>query len=371
MDEETGILTDHGSENESSEESEDEDEVKPRGRGRPRGKKNGSKSLKRKSSQEEKPKKKSKRGMHLVSRKQETPELFDDDGTRLELRDDEVMGPLDPKGEQKVDLDGNLKGGRTYRIRTFTCSGRGDRLYMLSTEPARCMGFRDSYLFFQKHKHLYKVIISNDEKHDLIARDILPHSYKGRTIGLVTARSVFREFGARIISGGRNIVDDYFEDKARSSGKVEGALADPTDDRAQRTYLGGGGLNQGTPIAEFERKPNSVITEESWIYENASSTRQFDNEMLQVRNSLWTARGARDIYTGINFVPVITQPEHVKCERVSDGQGKLVFDTVMDQPTDCVRTGLADVPESIFGDCVSGEVKAAILKQQKLEKECF
>jgi len=34
-------------------------------------------------------------------------------------------------------------------------------LYMLSTEPARCIGFRDSYLFFQKHKLLYKIIIDH------------------------------------------------------------------------------------------------------------------------------------------------------------------------------------------------------------------
>ena len=41
---------------------------------------------------------------------------------------------------------------------------------------------------------LHKVIVEEDEKRDLIDREVIPHSYKGRAIGVVTARSVFREF---------------------------------------------------------------------------------------------------------------------------------------------------------------------------------
>ena len=99
--------------------------------------------------------------------------------------------PEDIEGEEKVDKNGHLKGGRDYRVRVFTVMNRGKRLYMLSTEPARCCGFRDSYLFFTKHLQLHKVIVDEDEKRDLIDRDIIPHSYKGRSIGVVTARSVF------------------------------------------------------------------------------------------------------------------------------------------------------------------------------------
>jgi chromatin structure-remodeling complex protein RSC7 len=153
----------------------------------------------------------------------------DKDGTMLDIVNDEVELPDDPEGETKVDKLGNLLGGREYRCRTFTLAGRGDRLYMLSTEPARCVGFRDSYLFFTKHKKLYKIIVNDEEKRDMIEREIIPHSYKGRSIGIVTARSVFREFGALIIVGGRRIVDDYNVAKAREEGAVEGELADPND----------------------------------------------------------------------------------------------------------------------------------------------
>ena len=156
-------------------------------------------------------------------------QVIDAEGTIAEIVNDECVLPEDFEGETKVDKLGQLQDGRDYRCRVFTVSGRGDRLYMLSTEPARCVGFRDSYLFFTKHRKLYKIIVDDDEKRDMIERDIIPHSYKGRSIGIVTARSVFREFGARIVVGGKRIIDDYNVTLARAEGAVEGQLADPDD----------------------------------------------------------------------------------------------------------------------------------------------
>lgn len=158
-----------------------------------------------------------------------TQVAVDKEGTMMDVVNDEVVLPDNEDGEKKVDKMGRLLGGREYRVRTFTILNRGERLYMLSTEPARCIGFRDSYLFFQKHKMLYKIIIDDEAKRDLIERDIIPHSYKGRAIGVVTARSVFREFGAKIVIGGRKVIDDYDEKAALERGDVEGELAVPED----------------------------------------------------------------------------------------------------------------------------------------------
>ena len=169
------------------------------------------------------------RGRRKGQREVDIPHVTDRHGTRIPVANDEAQIDQDDEGDDKVDEDGNLLGGREYRVRTFKIIGRGDRLYMLSTEPARCCGFRDSYLFFTKHPKLYKVLISEPEKKDLIDRDILPSSYKGRNIGVVTARSVFREFGARIIVGGRRITDDYKVQEVREEGAEEGELADPND----------------------------------------------------------------------------------------------------------------------------------------------
>ena len=216
---------------------------------------------------------------------------LDKEGNMATVKDDEVQLPPDPEGEEKVDVNGHLKGAREYRVRTFSIEGKGDRLYMLSTEPARCIGFRDSYLFFQKHRQLYKIILAEEAKKDLIERGLIPHSYKGRAIGVVTARSVFREFGARIIIGGKKVTDDYQVAAARANGDVEGELANPEDD------LPGGGqeydknkfvawhgasavYHTGAPSVPIVngkavegKKRKIIVTGANWMFEHAREAR--------------------------------------------------------------------------------------------------
>lgn len=208
----------------------------------------------------------------------------------MDVIDDEVALPEDPEGETKVDKMGNLLGGREYRVRTFTILNRGERQYMLSTEPARCIGFRDSYLFFQKHKMLYKIIIDEDEKRDLIEREIIPHSYKGRAIGVVTARSVFREFGAKIVIGGRKVIDDYYAQAARDRGDVEGELAVPEDKLPppgepynKNQYVAWHGASSvyhsGAPSVPMAgkivdpKKRKVTVTGDNWMIEHAREAR--------------------------------------------------------------------------------------------------
>ena len=205
--------------------------------------------------------------------------------------DDEVELPEDPEGEEKVDKNGYLKGGREYRVRVFTIQGKGERLYMLSTEPARCIGFRDSYLFFQKHRQLFKIILPEDAKRDLIDRNLIPHSYKGRAIGVVTARSVYREFGARIIIGGKKVTDDYQVTAARANGDIEGELAVPDDqlptsgkDYDKNRYVAWHGASSvyhsGAPSIPMPnsklpdgKKRKTVITDANWQLEHAQAAR--------------------------------------------------------------------------------------------------
>lgn len=215
----------------------------------------------------------------------------DQEGNDLEVLNDEVVLPEDAEGEKKIDKLGYLQHGREYRVRTFTIFGRGKRLYMLSTEPARCIGFRDSYLFFQKHKLLYKIIIDDDEKRDLIERDLIPHSYKGRAIGVVTARSVFREFGSKIIIGGKKIVDDYHVSRMRAEGEIEGELAAPDDvipppgqtyNRNQYVAWHGASsvYHTGNPTVPLPggkmidgKKRKIVVTSDNWMLEHAREAR--------------------------------------------------------------------------------------------------
>lgn len=215
----------------------------------------------------------------------------DSEGNVLSVVDDEVVLPEDPEGEAKVDKIGNLLGGREYRVRTFTILDKGERQYMLSTEPARCIGFRDSYLFFQKHKLLFKIIIDEDAKRDLIERQIIPHSYKGRAIGVVTARSVFREFGAKIVIGGRKVIDDYSAKAARERGDVEGELAVPEDRLPgpgekydKNRYVAWHGASSvyhtGAPSVPMPvgkvvdpKKRKVIVTGDNWMVEHAREAR--------------------------------------------------------------------------------------------------
>ena len=211
--------------------------------------------------------------------------------TRENVENDEVILSEDVEGETKVDKNGRLQGEREYRVRVFTIEGKGDRLYMLSTEPARCIGFRDSYLFFQKHPNLHKIILAEEAKRDLIERNIIPHSYKGRAIGVVTARSVFREFGAKIIIGGRKVTDDYQAMAARANGDVEGEFAVPEDqipaggteyDRnryvawhgASSVYHSGAPSMPMQPGKGMEGKKRKIImTGDNWMVEHALAAR--------------------------------------------------------------------------------------------------
>lgn len=277
------------------------------------------------------------------------------DGERVDVINDEALVDQDDEGDEKVDELGNLLGGREYRVRTFKIVDRGDRLYMLSTEPARCCGFRDSYLFFAKHPKLYKLLLSETQKKDLIDREILPNSYKGRNIGVVTARSVFREFGARIIVGGRRITDDYKANEARADGVEEGVLADPEDrlpghqeeynrnryvawfgaSDVYRTSASQQGVDKKSILAA--RKRNNV-TATNWQAVHAREACTFNTRIAQVRKA--TQAGVYDHNTNMMFLPKTTQPTHVKWEQVSDAAP----DTMVNGHTN----GVHDSEDSIF-----------------------
>ncbi|KAM4059542.1 chromatin remodelling complex rsc7/Swp82 subunit [Hirsutella rhossiliensis] len=142
--------------------------------------------------------------------------------------DEYLPREMDEFGEKKVMQNGQLLGNRTYRCRTFLVPNRGDKLFMLATECARVLGYRDSYLLFNKNRSLYKIIASQAEKDDLVQQEILPFSYRSRQIAIVTARSMFRQFGSRVIENGRRVRDDYWETKARKQGFTE---ADPAGEK--------------------------------------------------------------------------------------------------------------------------------------------
>lgn len=309
----------------------------------------------------------------------------DEDGNPLPVIDDEYDLPDDTEGETKITKDGDLLGGRQFLVRTFTLSNKGHRKYMLSTEPARAVGFRDSYLFFQYHPNLYKYVISQNERNDLIDRGVIPYSYRSRTIALVTARSVFKEFGAKIIVDGKNITDDYYATKLREEGRVvEGTYA---REPMARTF-GKGADGSGAPMSNvnpaknavefFDKKnhniaPGSNISSTNWLYQHAAACSRFNSDIFYDRERalLIEHQGIRDPYTNTLHIPQSTQPTKVlRYVNIDKGlvDGGIIYETVIED-SDLTRrkTGLAEVPQEIFDELVDEETKAAILEQQKFE----
>ncbi len=139
--------------------------------------------------------------------------------------DEYIPREFDEAGGKKVDELGHPQGGRQFKCRTFTVPERGRKLFMLATECARVLNYRDSYLLFNKNRSLYKIIATQPEKDHLINQEILPYSYRSRQIAIVTAKSMFRQFGSRVIVNGRRVRDDYWESKARKQGFTEDDLA--------------------------------------------------------------------------------------------------------------------------------------------------
>ncbi|KAK6197069.1 Polyadenylate-binding protein [Scheffersomyces amazonensis] len=299
--------------------------------------------------------------------------VFDEEGNPLNVTNDEVViGHEDAKGKEKVDEWGNLQGGREYRMKTFKVLGHGKRLYMISTEPARLVGFRDSYLLFKTHRSLFKKVCDNDEKMDLIDRGIIPNSYKGRSVNLVTARSIFREFGAKMIKGGKKVIDDFWEQRAIDNGDVSGEYADPSEFLKPQNYrlssiLGdsntGGGSTPltSTPLVNYQ-------TDSAWLYKIASQTSEFNSKILEQRTP--TLRGIKDVYSNLTFYPANTQPTKAVINRIGDSDNLNYTTNIVISNLNKRVTGLKHIPKEIFAD-VDEDIKQAIIEQQKFEADKF
>lgn len=296
---------------------------------------------------------------------------------------DEYLTPNDPKGDRKISELGVLQNGRQFRVKTFKVPNRGDRLYAISTDVARLVGYRDSYFLFQKHTSLYRFKIDDNSKMTLIKNGLLPTSFKTRSAYLITARSAFKEFGARLIVDGKQVIDDYYEDNARLNGAIEGALINPllSNDNPptiEQTLSSSSASERNHNIALLLSNNNILETESSWIYDHALKSRQFDSMLYYDRNDLLKKRVQRDYYTNLNFVPSITQSTKCKIEKINTNTNpnlsksksksikKLQMDTILGGEN-IIKTGLSSIPLEIFDGTVSDEIKQAILDQQRLE----
>lgn len=136
-------------------------------------------------------------------------------------KDEFLPREIDEDGEKKITAMGEPLGDRKFTVEAFTLQTRGAKHFMLATRCAQSLAYRDSYLLFHKNRSLYKIIANNAEKEEMIKKNIIPNAYRSRQIAVVTARSMFRQFGSRLVKDGRKVRDDYWEAKTRKQGFSE------------------------------------------------------------------------------------------------------------------------------------------------------
>jgi chromatin structure-remodeling complex protein RSC7 len=139
------------------------------------------------------------------------------------LKNDELGLDIDEEGEKKIDVNGNLLGGREYKFKTFTSPYRADKetQYALSLDVARGAGYRDTLYFFRQNLLLIKLSCTDSEKVMLIEQGLLGAHLQTRNVTMLAVRNVFKTLGAKVVKDGRFIMDDYYEAEARESGKTE------------------------------------------------------------------------------------------------------------------------------------------------------
>ncbi|KAJ3143808.1 hypothetical protein HK101_003055 [Irineochytrium annulatum] len=246
-------------------------------------------------------------------KKKDSPDKVEEE----EYRSDEEDLAFDPKGEEKVSPEGYLKGGRQYKVRTFTLPRKPNRLYAMTMEISKALGYRDSYLFYVKNQHLRRINATDEDKAFLSELDILPSVLRTRPLGIMTARSVFVGFGHRIIRGGRPIRDDYvvgdvddteamldlnYNEDEEDSGKEEPAAGggEAIDPSTIQVGMGGGNpLFTVTPApVATAGAPESKLTAEEEIQRAAIAAAEFNSKLRAQRRDKF-----HDVHTNVDQVP--------------------------------------------------------------------
>ncbi|SNX82439.1 uncharacterized protein MEPE_01145 [Melanopsichium pennsylvanicum] len=275
---------------------------------------------------------------------------------RLEADGEEVVLPSDPDGDKKIDEKGRLQGGRQYKAYNFTSDLRADpeKVYMLAIDAARTAGYRDSLYFFRKNPQIFKIELLQPEKEKLIEDGRLSGQLRTRNVTMVPARNVYKLHGARFLSGGKAVIDDYYEAQARASGVKEGKTVggmsleeqekrreaerererpkkkadtfsyttiDPQGDPVV-TQFGDAGQAPWVRAGNWQSRKAALqrleITEQNWMLEMARSVRGMNTELNETRRDRLSAFPRFSRYLDIDG---LTGVEEAKKE-VADGEAE-------------------------------------------------
>jgi chromatin structure-remodeling complex protein RSC7 len=157
------------------------------------------------------------------------------------IEGDELVTEDDPKGDTKIDKNGNLLGGafcqflsfpssfqprsyvcaspctrcaqlrlalfcvhvgRRFKAQTFNLPNRHpERMFMLAIDAARTSGLRDTLYYFRRNPLAHKLNATQIEKEFLIEIGKLGSHLRTRSVTLITARSAFKLHGSKTLIG--------------------------------------------------------------------------------------------------------------------------------------------------------------------------
>lgn len=230
---------------------------------------------------------------------------------------------------------------------------------MLSMEPARVLGFRDSYLFFLKNPQLVRVNTTVEERQWMIENGLLMANFKSKLIAVVTARSIFKSFGARIIKGGRSRVDDYFEANATEEDLMDESENDAGSRAGDDNGANGNSHHEGSSHKRKLLHNDSMrqVTDLNWQYESAMSVRALNSKLKELRKE---NPKFMDPHTNIEQVPLLYQPTRCEVQAVSEASlSDAVNHTRTDDTTPAPVPTALTIPRSI-GPMVDTAVKIEI-----------
>lgn len=319
---------------------------------------------------------------------------------RLEADEEEVILPSDPDGDKKVDEKGRLQGGRQYKAYNFTSDLRSDpeKVYMLAIDAARSAGYRDSLYFFRRNPQIFKIELLQAEKEKLIDDGRLSGQLKTRNVTMVPARNVYKLHGARFLSGGKAVVDDYYEAEARASGAKEGKTVggmsieeqekrreaerererpkkkadtfsyttiDPQGDPVV-TQFGDAGQAPWVRAGNWQSRKAALqrmdITEQNWMLEMARSVRGMNAELAETRRDRLSAFPRFNRYLDIDD----DNAEEAK-EEVADGEAEPEDDP--EALNDLPPWEREKLPTATAEELEEGSKKRQALLQDKLDTQ--
>jgi hypothetical protein len=227
-----------------------------------------------------------------------------------------------------------LADGRAYRFQTFTLPRHPTRLYLISLDCSKLLGYRDTYIFYLRNPDIKRLNGSDADREYLRTRGLLPTTLKNRPLTLCIARNVFRVFGHTVVKRGRawycKILyrhDDYFvgdtdEPSVDETIPIPVELTDTlttdtgmVDFAKTLSQLEGGPIKRmGSAILGYENAteveegfvPQSFpveIANDEWMMKCTLSAADFNRRLVNNRPSSFL-----DLHTNIEQVSSITQP---------------------------------------------------------------